>query len=100
MSKKTERISQIIMVSIFIIFIMGFCVWTFFTKDREFSEMENRNLAQFPEFSWKQLKDGKFTQELESYMSDQLPFKDSLVAHNAYAVWYEHEIYLCALAKL
>ena len=79
MSKKTERISQIIMVSIFIIFIMGFCVWTFFTKDRQFSEMENRNLAQFPEFSWKQLKDGKFTQELESYMSDQLPFKDSLV---------------------
>ena len=67
------------MVSIFIIFIMGFCVWTFFTKDRQFSEMENRNLAQFPEFSWKQLKDGKFTQELESYMSDQLPFKDSLV---------------------
>ena len=79
MSKKTEKISQIIMVSIFIIFIMGFCVWTFFTKDRQFSEMENRNLAQFPEFSWKQLKDGKFTQELESYMSDQLPFKDSLV---------------------
>ena len=75
MSKKTDRISQFIMVSIFIIFIMGFCVWTFFTKDRQFSEMENRNLAQFPEFSWKQLKDGKFTQELESYMSDQLPFE-------------------------
>lgn len=79
MSKKTQRISQIIMVSVFLVFIFGFCVWTFLLKDREFSEMENRSLAQFPEFSWKNLKEGAFTDGLEKYMSDQLPFKDELV---------------------
>ena len=63
MSKKTQRISQIIMVSVFLIFILGFCVWTFLLKDREFSEMENRSLAQFPEFSWKNLKEGATTLE-------------------------------------
>ena len=79
MNKKIEKISQIIMVSVFIVFIIGFAVWSFLLKDREFSEMENRNLAQFPTFSWKNLKDGSFTDGLEKYVSDQLPFKDQLV---------------------
>ena len=79
MNKKIEKISQIIMVSVFIVFIIGFAVWSFLLKDREFSEMENRNLAQFPTFSWKNLKDGSFTDGLEKYVSDQLPFKDELV---------------------
>ena len=79
MDKKMEKISQIIMVSVFIVFIFGFAVWSFLLKDRKFSEMENRNLAQFPEFTWKNLKDGTFTDGLEKYMSDQLPFKDELV---------------------
>ncbi len=79
MDKKMEKISQIIMVSVFIVFIFGFAVWSFLLKDRKFSEMENRNLAQFPEFTWKNLKDGTFTDGLEKYMSDQLPLKDELV---------------------
>lgn len=79
MDKKTEMISQVIMVSVFLLFIFGFAVWSFLLKDREFSEMENRNLTQFPTFSWKSLKEGKFTQELEKYISDQLPMKDELV---------------------
>ena len=79
MSKKTEKISHIIMVSVFLLFIFGFCVWSFLLKDRDFSEMENRTLAQFPEFSWERLKSGKFTGELETYMADQIPLKDSLV---------------------
>lgn len=79
MNKKTEKISQIIMVSVFILFIFGFAVWSLLLKDREFSEMENRNLAQFPSFSWKSLNDGSFTSGLEKYVSDQLPMKDELV---------------------
>lgn len=79
MNKKNEKISQIIMVSVFLLFVIGFSVWSFLLKDREFSEMENRNLTQFPSFSWTNLKDGTFTDELEKYVSDQLPFKDELV---------------------
>lgn len=79
MNKKTEKISQIIMVSVFLVFIIGFAVWSFLLKDRKFSEMENRNLAQFPELTWENFKDGTFTDGLEKYVSDQLPFKDELV---------------------
>lgn len=79
MNKTIEKISQIIMVSVFLVFTIGFAVWSFLLKDREFSEMENRNLAQFPSFTWQNLKDGSFSADLEKYMSDQLPFKDELV---------------------
>lgn len=79
MNKRIEKISQIIIVSLFIIFVIGFSIWSFLLKDREFSEMENRNLAQFPSFSWQSLKDGSFSEDLEKYISDQLPFKDELV---------------------
>ena len=79
MNKKTEKLSQIIMVSVFLIFIIGFGIWCFLLRDRTFSEMENRNLNQFPTFSWKNLKDGTFTDGLEKFVSDHIPFKDELV---------------------
>ena len=42
--------------------------------------MENRNLAKKPELSWDNIMEGKFTSELESYISDQLFAKDALVS--------------------
>lgn len=67
------------MVSVFLVFVFGFAVWKLFLKDREFSEMENRNLRQFPELSWSSIKNGTFTLEFEKYFDDQLPLKDELV---------------------
>ncbi|WP_124099367.1 DHHW family protein [Ruminococcus sp. Marseille-P6503] len=74
------RVADIIMLSVFLIFIFGFTLASIIAKDREFSEMENRNLAQKPEFSFKNLKEGKFTGDIESYLSDQLFLKDALVS--------------------
>lgn len=72
--------ANIIMLSVFMIFIFGFAAALLIVKDREFSEMENRELAQKPEFTLKNLTEGKFTADLESYISDQMFLKDALVS--------------------
>ena len=67
-------------MAVFVLFIFGFAIAGLLQKDREFSEMENRNLAQLPKFSFESLKSGNFTSGIESYMSDQVFLKDELVA--------------------
>ena len=44
-------------------------------KDREYSENENRYLTTKPQFSWSSLMDGKFMDDTEAYLSDQLKNK-------------------------
>lgn len=78
--KKYEKLRCKILIAVFLIFIFGFAAAGFICKDRDFSEMENRNLAQFPEFSFEKLKSGDFTGGVESYMSDQVFLKDQLVS--------------------
>lgn len=41
-----------------------------------FSELERRELAQFPEFSTEKLADGSFTSEVSSWFSDSQPYRD------------------------
>lgn len=50
----------------------------------EYSVNEKRILASSPEFSFKSLADGKFTKDLESFVSDQFPLRDTFVGINAY----------------
>lgn len=45
-------------------------------KDSDFSETENRMLAQKPEFGWKEISDGSFMKDYESYVSDQFVGRD------------------------
>ena len=51
-------------------------------KDRSFSEMENRNLQQFPALSADSFVTGRFESSFETYVSDQFPFRDSWVRLN------------------
>lgn len=78
--KKGFRISHLITTIVFLAFIFGFSIAGIISKDRKFSEMENRTLQQFPEFSFSSLKNGSFTSDIESYMSDQIFLKDELVS--------------------
>ena len=68
-----------IITVIFIMYILFFAIGSIVVKDRVFSDMENRNLAQFPKVSAKSVFAGDFSDEFESYMSDQIIFKDFLV---------------------
>lgn len=49
---------------------------SFLAKDREFSENENRYLAETPEFSWEKVLEGEFQEDLESYLNDQILGRD------------------------
>ncbi|MDE6360445.1 MAG: hypothetical protein K2L39_04375 [Muribaculaceae bacterium] len=45
----------------------------------EFSELERRELKQFPEFSFSRLIDGSFTADVSSWFSDSQPFRDDFM---------------------
>ena len=62
----------------FLAFIFGFGIASLVMKDREFSDMENRLLAQSPEVSTDTVMNGEFQDKLETYLSDQMPLRDGL----------------------
>ena len=51
---------------------------------KDYSENEKRILAKAPEFTFERLADGKFTKDLEAFVSDQFPFRDVFVGINSY----------------
>lgn len=51
-------------------------------KDREFSETENRSLAQFPTLSLSTIVDGSFYTGLGDYIADQFPGRDTWISIN------------------
>ena len=59
-----------------------FAVLSLLGKDREFSESENRKLAQFPELSVSTLADGSFLEGLGDYAADQFPGRDTWISMN------------------
>lgn len=44
------------------------------------SELEKRELAQFPSFTFDKLKDGSFTREVSAWFSDSEPYRDRFMA--------------------
>ncbi len=71
----TTRYSRFLS-AFFCVFLGGLLVWHLLLPDRDRSDVENRTLAQFPEFSWEDLRDGSFTKGVEEYFADQFPLRD------------------------
>lgn len=65
-----------ITLALFLGFIFTIAVINAATADKKFSESENRYLQAIPEFTFRKLFDGKFTQEFETYTNDQFPGRD------------------------
>ncbi len=74
-----KRMMQIVTAVLFCAFIGGFGLLHLVTPDRAFSPDENRNMAQFPAFSWKVLMDGSYTRDIETYLADQFPLRDQWI---------------------
>lgn len=70
--------SKIICI-IFALLIFGFSVLDILAPDREFSEWENRSLAQSPKLTFNTLASGEFGKAYEEYITDQFPLRDILV---------------------
>lgn len=68
------------MAIVFIGFITAFFLLGSFLPERVYSESENRYLAKKPSFSWEKLLDGSFGSAYETYLSDQFPWRNALVA--------------------
>lgn len=75
MSKKINAI--LIPAIIILLAIASLCV-----PAKDFSERENRYLASFPEFTWRNIKSGDFTEGTADYLSDHFPARDTWIEIN------------------
>ena len=76
---------------VFFCLVLCFCliiglgtVMNILSRDREFSESENRVLASFPKLTLSSIADGSFMKSFETYMADQFIMRDSLISAKTY----------------
>ena len=76
-------------IAIFLVLVFGLTAASLLKKPEEFSENENRYLAQMPAFSLDSLfsdnSDEKFTSLYETYITDQFVFRDGWIRLKTYA---------------
>lgn len=65
-------VTAILLTALILVFSCAF----FLSEKRTFSESENRYLSSFPEFSFEDLKDGTYTEEIQTYLADHFPLRD------------------------
>lgn len=82
MNSKKSMILNIVLVAGFLLILT---VFSFLKEDRKFSQNENRLLAQKPEFTWSTLFSGKFSENYESYVTDQFVGRDEFITVKTYA---------------
>jgi len=64
---------------LFCVFLAGFGAVHVILPDREFSEQENRQLDLFKAPTLETVRDGKFMEDFEDYISDQFPLRDGWI---------------------
>lgn len=73
-----KRLNQIMGI-VFLIFIFSAIPLYIFNKDKAYSPMEKRNLAQKPQINLAGVSSGDFMDNVEKYMADQYAFRDDLM---------------------
>ncbi len=81
---KRDKKSNIILVSILSILIIGFGIGIFIKSPSSFSEEENRVLQGYPKINLESILNGEFSEDIGSFYSDQFPFRNFLVATKAF----------------
>lgn len=66
-------------ILVFGILIFGFTAATMLKPSDDFSETENRSLAQMPKLSVQNILDGSFESDYESYLTDQFILRDAWI---------------------
>lgn len=79
------RITAIVMSSFFCLLLFGVGFLHYVMPDSEYSKSENRVLASMPKLSVETIKDGSFMQDFETYLTDQMPFRDYIVSVKTFA---------------
>jgi len=78
LSKKRNIMINIIFVFISFVIIFGFYVAICIRGQEEVSTIENRTLAKFPKFSFKDFFNGEYQNKLEDSLSDQMIFSKKI----------------------
>ena len=73
-----------IMTSFFCILLAVSALTGLVMPDRYYSEREKRTLTQKPKFTAAEFISGKFSDELESYLADQVPLRDGWITMKTY----------------
>lgn len=81
MSKKYS----VFITVLFCLFIFGFGIALIVSPSRDFSDQENRFLAQFKAPTLDTLRSGKFMESFEDYVTDQFPLRDQWIQLKAYS---------------
>ncbi len=68
-----------ILALLFLAFIFGVVILNTITKDKQFSESENRMLAKKPKFTIEKLLEGRFSTKYEKYKVDQFIGRDFFI---------------------
>lgn len=82
---KNSRAADIITTVGLLALIYGFALTMLISPDKTFSEEENRVLQTLPHFSMESLTSGKFTKDIASYCTDQMPLRNVFVGTKAVA---------------
>lgn len=75
MDRPDEK-KHIVTIVLFLTLLVGMGAAFLIHKDRAFSENENRVLADFPDFTVKNVLSGDFQSAFDTYVSDQFPGRD------------------------
>lgn len=75
-----RRTHNVFLAGIFLLIILIFLLINLLTKEKTFSEAENRSLAVMPEFSVAAMMDGSYFSGLTDYFSDQFFARDSWIS--------------------
>lgn len=76
---KHKKVYTRILALVFIVSIFGIFFINMLSKDKNFSEEENRMLAKKPKFSIDRLVEGRYTEKYEKYVEDQFAFRNSWI---------------------
>lgn len=77
--KRNQRSYLRIAALIFVISILLLDIIHILLPNREYSEMENRNLETKPIFSWDAVYSRRYEKQYESYIEDQFPFRTAWI---------------------
>ena len=80
MAAQRKRTHNVLLIAAFLLVIVLFAIINLCVRDKEFSDTENRSLAQKPTYSWQTLSDGSLFSGLTSHFSDQFFLRDKWIS--------------------
>ncbi len=75
-----KKILDYTFILIICVFCLTFFIGGFLLPDKEFSENENRYLTNVPTFTLSDIFSGKYMNNMENYLNDQMPLRDEFIS--------------------